>query len=35
MDGHRVRENAEKWLRKEAAGGKGEERRKKSSLSLF
>ena len=38
MDDHIVKENAEKWLRNEAAGGKGEERREKklfvSALSL-
>ena len=30
MDDHRVKENAEKWLRNEAAGGKGREERKKA-----
>lgn len=34
MDGHRVKANEEKWLRNEAAGGKGEERREKKALCL-
>lgn len=35
MDGHIVKENAETWLGKEAAGGKGEEERIKLFVSVF